>query len=212
MPWTQAVDCQCLNIRVCLDLAGAAQLRCIISASRNAVCLSNSAANTSPRTINKSLWIQLRSQHRISRTQVRPGPRHLTLVWAGFIALAVQGLRWFFPEAVFLQLLPSTWLGEPLGCCVWLLQARSDFLGWAAPWLTQLRWGLCCGEALTLKHNPRTEWWSLAKLNQCGEIAIMQACRAHPLTKNYKIMFYRFELQQHLSQGTKKDATWPLQN
>lgn len=40
----------------------------------------------------------------------------------------------------------------------------------------------------------------------------MQDCPAHPLTKNYKIMIYRFELQQHLSQGIKRDPTWALQN
>lgn len=55
----------------------ATQLRCIAAAYRNAVCLSNSASNTSPRLINKSLWIQLRSQHCISRTQVQPGPHYI---------------------------------------------------------------------------------------------------------------------------------------
>lgn len=59
-------------------------LRCTTSASRNAVCLSNSASNTSPRLINKFLWIQLRSRHHIFRTQVQPGPLHLALISAGF--------------------------------------------------------------------------------------------------------------------------------
>lgn len=83
MPWTQAVDCQCPNGRVCLGLAGATQLRSIASASRNAVSLPHLAANTSPRPINKSLCIQLRSRHCISRTQVRPEPQHL-MILAGF--------------------------------------------------------------------------------------------------------------------------------